>query len=122
MANYKVGRGRPPKGHSWQKGISGNPRGRPKGRRSLSSTIEAALKEKIEIEENGEKRTVTRLDAIVSRLIEDSIRGHVQSLRALAALMPAEDSAPPVNIADLAEQDRKLIESLSRRFADPGTN
>ena len=122
MANYKVGRGKPPKGHSWQKGTSGNPRGRPKGRRSLSSTIEAALEEKIEIEENGEKRTVTRLDAIVSRLIEDSIRGHVQSLRALAALMPAEDSAPPVNIADLAEQDRKLIESLSRRFADPSTN
>ena len=46
MADYEIGRGKPPKQFSYKKGVSGNPRGRPKGRRTLSSTIEATLNEK----------------------------------------------------------------------------
>lgn len=61
MSNYEIGCGKPPKRYSWTKGTSGNPRGRPKARRNLSTTIEATLREKITIEENGKQRTVTRL-------------------------------------------------------------
>ena len=119
MAGYKIGCGKPPKEHSYRKGTLGNPRGRPKGPRNLSSTIEATWKEKVQIEENGEKRTVTKLEATIRRLIENAMSGYVQALRALVAFMPAEESAAPETMADLAEQDRKLLESLSRRFADP---
>jgi len=118
MANYEIGRGKPPKQYSFKKGASGNPRGRPKGRRSLSSTIEATLKEKVVIKEHGKKRTVTKLEATVRRLIQSAISGDVHALRALAALMPAEDTATPTTMADLSELDRKLLESLSRRFTE----
>ena len=120
MANYKVGRGKPPKQYSYKKGTSGNPGGRPKGRPNLSSTIEATLNEKVVIKEKGKKRTVTKLEATIRRLIENAISGDVQALRTLAAFMPAQDSAAPQSVADLAEQDRKLIESLSRRFSETG--
>jgi uncharacterized protein DUF5681 len=122
MSNYKIGRGKPPKKYSWTKGTSGNPHGRPKGRRNLSTTIEATLREKTTIEENGKERTVTKLEAMVRRLIEAAISGQVQSLRTLAILLPADESAPPLKLTDLEEQDRRLLESLSHRLTDPKTN
>lgn len=118
MADYEVGNCKPPKHRQFKKGVSGNPRGRPRGRRNLSSTIEATWKEKVQIEENGEKRTVTKLEVTIRRFIQNAMSGDVQALRALAAFMPAEDTAAPQTVADLAEQDRKLLESLSRRFID----
>ena len=114
MADYKVGRGKPTRQYSYKKGTSGNPRGRPKGRRSLSTTIEATLNEKVVIKENGKKRSVTKLEAITRRLIENAISGDVHALRVLAAFMPAEESAAPATMADLAEQDRKVLEGLAR--------
>ena len=112
--DYKIGRGKPPKQYSYRKGVSGNPRGRPKGRRNLQSAIEATLNEKVVIKENGKKRTVTKLEATVRRLIENAISGDVHALRALAAFMPAEDTAAPATVADLAEQDRKVLEGLAQ--------
>src|SRR5689334_12978819 len=123
MADYEIGRGKPPREFSFKKGTSGNPRGRPKGRRrNLLSTIEATLNEKVEIEENGEKRTLTKREVTARCLIEHAMKGNVPALRLLAALMPAEHSTTPVTADDLGEQDRKLLESLSRRFTHAPAN
>ena len=42
--DYEVGKGRPPQHSRWQPGQSGNPRGRPKGARSLAALLANALK------------------------------------------------------------------------------
>jgi len=56
------------------------------------------------IKENGKKRTVTKLEATIRRLIDNAICGDQHALRTLAALMPAEQTAAPVQVNALLHQ------------------
>lgn len=83
MADYQIGRGKPPERHQFKKGESGNPRGRPKGRRSLSSVIQATLRERVVITVNGRKRSVSKLEAAVGSLVTNAMSGDVRALHTL---------------------------------------
>jgi hypothetical protein len=115
MADYKIGRGKPPRHTQFMKGISGNPRGRPKGRRNFSTTIEETLSE-VQIEENGQKRTVTRLSAATRRLVDKATSSDMSAIRWVITLMPADNSAKTPTSAELEKGDRKVLEILMRRF------
>lgn len=43
QSDYEVGYGRPPKSGQFRKGKSGNPKGRPKGRKSMQDHVQAIL-------------------------------------------------------------------------------
>jgi Family of unknown function (DUF5681) len=47
--NYRVGKGRPPRRTRWKKGQSGNPKGRPKGAKNLTTIFATILKHKVEV-------------------------------------------------------------------------
>ena len=53
VANERVGYGRPPMMTRFRPGQSGNPRGRPKGARNLSTIVAAALSERVAINETA---------------------------------------------------------------------
>ena len=115
MANYKVGYGKPSKAVQFKKGISGNPRGRPKGKRNLITVLQQTLNETVVIEEKGKKRTVTNLEAAIRRLVKSATAGDMHAFRALSALtLSAENAAMAETSADLAEQDRKVLEGLAK--------
>ena len=115
MADYEVGYCKPSKAAQFKKGISGNPRGRPKGKRNLITVLQETLNVSVVIEEKGEKRTVTNLEAAIRRLVESATAGNMHAFRALSALtLAAENAALPETAADLAEQDRKVLEGLAQ--------
>jgi hypothetical protein len=120
MSDYKVGYRKPSKIVQYKKGVSGNPRGRPKGKRNLATVLEQTLNETVVIVEDGEKRTVSKMEAAVRRLVNSATSGDMHAFRVLSALtLSMEDSRTPESAADLAEADRKIMESLARQFMRP---
>ena len=49
MSEEEKGYGKPPKKHQFKKGVSGNPRGRPKGKSSLLSDLNKIVNQKISV-------------------------------------------------------------------------
>ncbi|QTD46350.1 DUF5681 domain-containing protein [Ottowia testudinis] len=73
--SYEIGYRRPPKDSQFQKGKSGNPKGRPKGSKNFLTLLTKELDQKITVNENGRKKTITRQHAIVKRMVSGALSG-----------------------------------------------
>jgi hypothetical protein len=86
QSEYEVGYGKPPQDTRFRNGCSGNPRGRPKGTRSLGQLLHQACSERIVIRENGERRTITKLEAALKQLVNKAASGEARAIRDLIKL------------------------------------
>ena len=75
MSNNKVGYRRPPKHSRFRRGLSGNPKGRPKGARNLHTLIADELRKKIVVIEGGRRKRITKGVAIAKRVVRDALQG-----------------------------------------------
>jgi Family of unknown function (DUF5681) len=76
-----VGYRNPPLASRFRKGQSGNPKGRPRGRRS-ELPYEAVLGQKVIIRENGRERGVTAAEAFIMQLTKRGLEGDSAAARA----------------------------------------
>jgi Family of unknown function (DUF5681) len=115
-SEFEVGFGKPPKGSRFRKGISGNPKGRPKGRRNLATVLAWTLQEKVVINEHGVRRTVTKMEAAVKQLVNMAASGDLGALRHLTALVgAAERQAPGSRTTELGDADLKVMQNVLKR-------
>ena len=77
--DYPVGFGKPPEHSRYCKGQSGNPKGRPKGKKNRHTIIDEVLFEPIRIQQNGKAKTVPALEAIVLKLRNDALGGNLRA-------------------------------------------
>lgn len=82
---YEIGFGKPPKAHQFKSGQSGNPNGRPKGAKNLSTLLATELASEVLITEHGKTRKVSKLHVLVKRLVHDAINGNHKAQTTIVA-------------------------------------
>lgn len=78
--DYEVGYGKPPAAHRFQKGQSGNPKGRPKGSLDYRTSVQQALSARVTVTEGGKRKKVSSLQATLMRLSEKALRGDIKAI------------------------------------------
>jgi hypothetical protein len=114
---YEIGFCKPPKSKRFRKGVSGNPKGRPKGNRNVATVLAKALQEKVVINENGVRRSLTKLEAAVKQLVNKAAGGDLAALRQLTALAGSaieHDADSSTN--QLSPADLEMMEGLLERL------
>lgn len=83
MSDYDVGYGRPPKDTRFQKGQSGNPKGRRKGKKNFATTARQALRVKVPVTKNGKRVEVTVEEALFTVLTSLGLKGNLRAIERL---------------------------------------
>ena len=121
-ADYEVGRGKPPRSSQFKPGQSGNPGGRKKGSVNLKTIMTAVLESEIELTENGRKRKVPLLEAIILRQAQDTLRGQLRAIDSLLDRYERHAGHEIERSDELPEEDLALLEQVlspSRRHDAP---
>ena len=87
MEDDAVGYGQPPKATRFQPGRSGNPKGRPKGRKNKVSVVREIIERKVTLRENGKMRRVSVFEALVESLVAKALKGSVNDQIKLVQLI-----------------------------------
>ena len=116
--DYKIGYGKPPVGRRFQKGQSGNPRG-PR-RKDLSALLTAALNEPAYAMIDGRRRKITKREAIVKQMVNESAGANLRATKMLFDMLKEVEQkaggAPPAEPAKLTPADREVIEMFVARL------
>src|SRR5690348_10149015 len=108
-STYDVGFGKPPRATQFQKGQSGNARGRPKGSKNFEHEVKAAFGRKIVIQESGRARRITIGQAMLMKLTAKAVGGDMGALRlAIGLLQMAQPVEASGNVFD-SDGDRALL-------------
>lgn len=79
--DYEVGFGKPPKHTQFQKGRSGNPKGRPKGSKSIPQLVREIFDEKVIVKGPGGQRSITKLAAGLTQLANKAASGDLKAIQ-----------------------------------------
>lgn len=119
--SYAVGYGKPPKHSRFKQGQSGNPKGRPKGARSLAAALQEELKQLITVTENGRARKLPKQDALVKSLVNKALQGNAKALQLILSRADryGADPSPP---NELEAIDKSILEHFKQRLKREPSN
>ena len=114
----KVGYKLTPEHTRFKPGISGNPKGRPKGTRNLRTDLQDELSGRVMVTENGKARSMSRQRALIKRLANKGLQGDAKAIEKLLTfslrLASSEEVAKPV---DLSTKDEAILKRYEERVA-----
>ena len=122
--DYAVCYGKPPRHGGFQKGRSGNPRGRPKGSKNFATLLAEALDEKVQVTEDGRRRRVTKRELVVKQLVNKSAAADLSAIKQLTDIVERVErverrsgTAPaPASPQAFTAADEEVIAELRKRI------
>ena len=118
----KRGYKNPPVEHQFQKGKSGNPKGRPRKKKQSSSdpgldliaSLHRELGKTISVQENGQHREITKLEAFSAQLVAQSVNGKPSQQKMLLSLLTLDthEETEQQTLEQLQSYDDDLMNDL----------
>ncbi len=106
--DYEVGYGKPPKKHQFKPGQSGNPKGRPKGRKNMATLIQNVLDRKVVVKQNGRERKISFSEAFIEAFAQKAINGTTRDM--VAAMKTIHEYMPEAfTPSDLPTEIRMVL-------------
>jgi len=118
---YTVGKGKPPVHTQFGKDRPGNPRGRPRGAANADKIVSKALATRLDVKENGRERTISKMEAAVTQLVNKAASGDLRAIELVLKLnrdIEARTVAPE-EYRPLADADRAVLEAFAERMRGP---
>lgn len=117
-SDYQIGYGKPPRLTRFKPGESGNPRGRPRGAKTLALLLDEDLKQPVTKNENGRRRRISKQAAIVKHMVNKALSGDPRLLQLLLNELHVRemraDSSP--SGTNLDEADREVMRQIRERI------
>jgi hypothetical protein len=74
-----VGPGRPPKDTRFKPGVSGNPKGRPKGSVNLRTRVARQLRQTVPVTRHGRQVKMLKADLIAHQIVDAAAKGNLKA-------------------------------------------
>lgn len=114
-APYLVGYRKPPTATQFRKGKSGNPRGRPNGRKNFTTILEETLDTTVVVNEGGKRVTRSKRDVVATQLVNKAAGGDLKAAELVIKLSTGGGPEGGVVRPDLAT-DREMSKILFARL------
>jgi Family of unknown function (DUF5681) len=109
--DYPVGYGKPPRHTQFQKGRSGNPKGRPKGSLNFATALRRALLALVTVKEGGMTRKMTKFEVACRQQSNKAAAGDHRSFKLMVELLRqmtgGTDPQEPITIM-ISETESRL--------------
>ena len=116
--SYQVGYARPPKANQFQKGKSGNPKGRPKGAKSISQILKEMGRQQVRITTNGRARHISKLELVFLQLTNKATAGDLKAIRELLSAFRtfAEPEVVVEDVTVIDGRDSSVMSNILKRL------
>jgi Family of unknown function (DUF5681) len=108
-----VGPGRPPKDTRFKPGVSGNPKGRPKGSVNLRTRVTRQLRQTVTVTRNGRPVKMRKADLIALQIVDTAAKG---DLKAALLAVRLDDEASIATSNSSTEETFELPDQENLRF------
>ena len=118
-----VGYGKPPLHSRFQKGKSGNAKGRPKGSCNTLKLLNDVLEQKITISQEGKKIKISKKLAMLTQLVNAAVKGEI---KAIAELFPyllqidLKEEEKQQALKALSSSDQSIVENFIKKIKENG--
>ena len=113
-----VGYGKPPRSTQFKPGQSGNPKGRPRGTRNLSTDLKDELKTLVNVREGGKEKKVSKQQAMIMGVLAKAMGGDIKAANTVIELLLRlhEHEQDHAEAEPLSPEELELLRGLGERY------